>query len=123
MPRHATGKSIDKAAVKAMVERIIVAESNGNLHAKNKRSSAGATEFLDETWLEAVRRHRRDLIDGRSDNEVLDLRRDPELAREIAARVVEEHAAMLINRNRLVTPGSLYLGRHGAIVPAPVYGR
>lgn len=30
MPHHATGKSIDKAAVKAMVERIIVAESNGN---------------------------------------------------------------------------------------------
>lgn len=93
-----------------MVERIIVAESNGDPNARNKRSSAtGAAQFLDDTWLEAVRRHRRDLIQGRSDKEALDLRRDPELAREITARVVEEYAAMLNKRGLPITPGSLYL--------------
>jgi hypothetical protein len=107
---HLNGESIDKTAVKALVERIIVAESNGDPNARNKRSSAtGAAQFLDDTWLEAVRRHRRDLIQGRSDKEALDLRRDPELAREITARVVEEYAAMLNKRGLPITPGSLYL--------------
>ncbi|WP_194462142.1 hypothetical protein [Bradyrhizobium sp. CCBAU 53340] len=77
---HLNGKSIDKTAEKAMVECIIVAESNGDPNKKNKRSSAtGAAQFLDETWLEAVGRHRRDLIQGRSDKEILELRRDLEL--------------------------------------------
>ncbi|MCE3257801.1 MAG: hypothetical protein K0Q64_1884 [Nitrobacter vulgaris] len=107
---HLNGKFIDKTAVKALVERIIIAESNGDPNARNKRSSAtGAAQFLDDTWLEAVRRYRRDLIQGRSDKEVLDLRRDSELAREVAARVVEEYAAMLNKRDLPITAGSLYL--------------
>lgn len=104
------GKSIDRAAAKALVERIIIAESNGDPNAKNKRSSAtGAAQFLDDTWLEAVRRHRRDLIQGRSDKGVLDLRGNAELTRDIAARLVEDYAAMLTKRGLPVTPGSLYL--------------
>ena len=107
---HWNEKSIDKMTATALVDRIIVAESNGDPNARNKRSSAtGAAQFLDDTWLEAVRRHRRDLIQGRSDKEVLDLRRDPELAREIATRLVEDYAAMLNKRGLPITPGSLYL--------------
>ena len=107
---HLNGGSTDKAAVKALVERIIAIESNGDPNAKNKRSSAtGAGQFLDDTWLEAVRRHRRDLIQGRSDKEVLELRRDAELTREIATRLVEQYATMLSKRRLPITPGSLYL--------------
>jgi len=103
-------KSVDRTAAKALVERIILAESNGDPNARNRRSSAtGAAQFLDDTWLEAVRRHRRDLIRGRTDKEVLDLRRDAELAREIATRLIEEYAAMLTKRGLPITPGSLYL--------------
>src|SRR6195256_1289257 len=65
-------------AVKAVVERIIAVESSGDSNAKNKRSSAtGAGQFLDETWLEMIRTYRRDLVEGRSDREILELRRDP----------------------------------------------
>jgi hypothetical protein len=107
---HSNGRPIDKTAVKALVERIIAIESNGDPNAKNKMSSAtGAGQFLDDTWLEAVRRHRRDLIRGRSDKEVLELRRDAELAREIVTRLVEQYATMLSKRGLPVTPGSLYL--------------
>jgi hypothetical protein len=107
---HLNGEPIDKTAVKALVERIIAIESNGDPNAKNKRSSAaGAGQFLDDTWLEAVRRHRRDLIQGRNDKEVLELRRDAELAREIVARLVEQYATMLSKRGLPITPGSLYL--------------
>lgn len=102
--------SIDKAAAKALVERIILAESNGDPNARNKRSSAtGAAQFLDDTWRAAVRRHRRDLIQGRNDKEILDLRRDLELTREIATRLVEDYAAILNKRGLPITPGTLYL--------------
>jgi hypothetical protein len=98
------------AAVKILVERIITVESNGDPNAKNKRSSAtGAGQFIDDTWLEAVRRHRRDLLAGRSDKDILELRRDAGLSREIVTRLVGEYAAMLSRRGLPVTPGSLYL--------------
>jgi len=101
---------VHTAAVDAVVERIIQAESNGDPNAKNKRSTAtGAGQFLDATWLEMMRAHRPDLVKGRGEKEILDLRRDPELAREITARFVERNAAALSKRGLPVTPGTLYL--------------
>jgi hypothetical protein len=104
---RATIAAID---VKALVERIIKVESTGIANKKNKLSSAtGAGQFLDDTWLEAVRKHRRDLIKGRSDKELLKLRRDAELTREIITRLVEQYAGTLQKRDLPLTPGSLYL--------------
>ena len=83
---------------------------NGDPNAKNKRSSAtGAGQFIDDTWLEAVRKHRRDLIEGRSQNEVSELRRDATLTREIMTHQVRQYATTLAKRGLPVTPGSLYL--------------
>ena len=101
--------SFGNGAVKAIVERIIVVESGGDSNARNKRSSAtGAGQFLDETWLEMIRTYRRDLVEGRSEREILELRRDPGLTRAIITRLVEQNAAMLKNRGLPVTPGTLY---------------
>jgi curved DNA-binding protein CbpA len=97
-------------ARKPLVERIIAVESSGDPNAKNKRSSAtGAGQFLDETWLEMIGTYRPDLVQGRSEKEILELRRDPELAYEIVARLVEQNAAVLKKRALPVTPGTLYL--------------
>ena len=102
--------SFGNGAVKAIVERIIVVESDGDSNAKNKRSSAtGAGQFLDETWLEMIRTYRRDLVGDRSEKEILELRRDPALTRAIMTRLVEQNAAMLKKRGLPVTPGTLYL--------------
>ena len=102
--------SFGNGTVKAIVERIIVVESDGDSNAKNKRSSAtGAGQFLDETWLEMIRTYRRDLVGGRSEKEILELRLDPELTRAIMMRLVEQNAAMLKKRGLPVTPGTLYL--------------
>ncbi len=108
------------AAVKAVVERILIVESNGDPNAKNRRSSAtGAGQFLDGTWLETIRMHRPDLVKGRNEKQLLELRRELELSREIATRLVERNAAMLSKRGLSVTPGTLYLtyfaGPAGAI--------
>ena len=102
--------SFGNGAVKAIVERIIVVESGGDSNARNKRSSAtGAGQFLDETWLEMIRTYRSDLVRGRSEKEILELRRDPALTRAIMTRLVEQNAAMLKKRGLPVTPGTLYL--------------
>ena len=97
-------------AIDTVVDRIIGVESDGDPNAKNKRSSAtGLGQFLDETWLDMIRAHRPDLAKGRSQEEVLELRRDAKIAREITARFTERNAGMLRKRGLPVTPGTLYL--------------
>jgi hypothetical protein len=97
-------------AIDTVVDRIIGVESDGDPNAQNKRSSAtGLGQFLDETWLDMIRAHRPDLAKGRSQAEVLELRRDAKIAREITARFTERNAGMLRKRGLPVTPGTLYL--------------
>jgi hypothetical protein len=109
-----------------MVERIIEVESSGDANAKNKRTSAtGLGQFLNETWLDLIRAYRPDLIGGRSTDEILELRRDVKLNREITIRFVERNAAMLERRGLPVTPGTIYLAHFAggggavAILSAP----
>ena len=102
---EAAGPTID-----AVVERIIGVESHGDPNAKNERSSAtGLGQFLDETWLDMIRAHRPDLAKGRSQDEILELRRDAKVAREITARFTQRNIEMLRKRGLPVTPGTLYL--------------
>src|SRR6266511_3310672 len=97
-------------AINAVVERIIGVESDGDPNAKNKRSSTTRLgQFLDETWLDMIRAHRPDLAKGRSQAEILELRRDAKVAREITARFTERNAEMLRKRGLPVTAGTLYL--------------
>ncbi|PWT81253.1 MAG: hypothetical protein C5B58_10110 [Acidobacteria bacterium] len=108
------------AAVSALVERIVAVESNGDPNAKNSRSSAmGLGQFLDETWLDLVRASRPDLTRGRTAIEILELRREPKLAREIIARFVGRNIAVLRQRHLPVTAGTVYLahfaGSAGAV--------
>jgi hypothetical protein len=99
-----------REAIQAVVERIIGVESDGDPNAKNKRSSAtGLGQFLDETWLDMIGAHRPDLAKGRSQAEILELRRDAKIAREITARLTERNAEVLRKRGLPVTPGTLYL--------------
>ena len=112
-------------AVLLVVERIIHAESSGNARAKNPRSSAtGAGQFLDETWLDLIRKYRPDL-NGLDNAEVLRLRYDPALARAMTLRLVERNAATLRNKGLPITPATLYLAHFAggagaaAILSAP----
>ena len=106
--------------IDTVVDQIIKVESGGDPNLKNKRSSAtGLGQFLDETWLFLIRTHRPDLARERTEAEVLDLRRDPSVAREITARFTERNANVLKRRGLPVTPGTLYLahfaGAAGAV--------
>jgi hypothetical protein len=115
-----------REAVNAGAKRIIGVGSNGNPNAKNSRSSAtGTGQFLDETWLDLIRTYRPDLIRTHSEKEVLELRREAGLAREMTTRFVERNAAMLRQRGLPVTPGTIYLAHFAggagavAILSAP----
>jgi hypothetical protein len=110
----------DRAAVNAVVERIIAVESDGDPNAKNSHSSAtGGGQFLNDTWLELIREYRPDLTRGRSEAETLQLRRDTKLAREITTRLVERNATMLRQRGLPISAGAVYLahfaGAAGAV--------
>ena len=107
-------------AIHAVVEQIIRAESNGDPNAKNRRSTAaGLGQFLEETWLDMIRTHRPDLAKGRSQAEILELRLDAKIVREITVRLSERNAEVLKRRGLPVTPGTLYLahfaGAAGAV--------
>jgi hypothetical protein len=98
------------AAIDVIVERIIKVESNGDPNLTNKRSSAvGLGQFLNETWLDLIRTYRPDLARERSEDEILELRRDANIARQITMRFTEQNASMLRRRGLPVTPGTLYL--------------
>jgi hypothetical protein len=112
--------TFDALNINAVVDQIIKVESNGDPNAKNKRSSAaGLGQFLDETWLLLIRAYRPDLSKQRTEGEILALRRDPSVAREITVRFTERNARVLRKRGLPVTPGTLYLahfaGAAGAV--------
>jgi hypothetical protein len=106
--------------IDTVADQIIKVESNGDANAKNKRSSAtGLGQFVNETWLILIRAHRPDLVKDRTEGEILEMRRDASLAREITVRFTERNAWTLRRRGLPVTPGTLYLahfaGSAGAI--------
>jgi hypothetical protein len=106
-PHDQKGLAVD---INTVAERIIKVESNGDRDAKNKRSSAtGLGQFVNETWLILIRAHRPDLVEGRSEAEILEMRRDAGIAREITVRFTERNAWILRRRGLPVTAGALYL--------------
>jgi len=83
----------------AIEQRIINAESDGRRHARNPNSSAyGPGQFISSTWLNMIARYRPDLMQGRSQAEVLALRSDPALNEEMTKRYGEENGRYLAGR-------------------------
>jgi hypothetical protein len=123
-PYYRDGQPTD--GLETVVERIMFIESNGDPNMRHNRTSAtGLGQFLDETWLDMIRAYRPDVLGGRSQAEVLGLRNDPNLARDITARFAEQNIVMLRRRGLPVTAGAVYLAHFAggagaaAILSAP----
>lgn len=98
------------APISSIVDRIIGVESAGDPTAKNPRSSAeGPGQFIDKTWLSMMQRYRPDLVSGRSRTEILRLKRDSSLSREMTERYAEENAHYLRSNGISDAPGNVYL--------------
>jgi hypothetical protein len=90
----------------AVTNRIISIEGQG----PNGKSSANGTgQFIDSTWLDVLKRNRPDLAAGRSDQDLLLLRNDKQLAREMVGKYQAENAGALKSAGLPATPGNLYL--------------
>jgi hypothetical protein len=107
-------------AVGTVVDRIIGVESGGSATAKNPNSSAsGIGQFLDSTWVQTIRQHRPDIAAGKSAAQIIALKTDPVLGREMTAAFTQDNADYLTNRGLATTPGNIYLahflGAGGAV--------
>ena len=103
-----------------LVDKIISAESGGNPNARNPHSSAGgAGQFIDSTFLSMMRKHRPDLVAGKSNADILALKFDPAISREMTSAYASDNAGILSKAGLPVTPGSTYLahfaGPQGAL--------
>jgi murein DD-endopeptidase MepM/ murein hydrolase activator NlpD len=111
----------DDAAVETLVDRIIRVESGGNARAKNPLSSAeGLGQFIDSTWIRMMNTYRPDLVASLSRAQLLELKFDPTLSREMVRNLAREGEAYLKARGHHITAGRLYLchflGMQGASV-------
>ena len=103
-----------------LIDQIISVESGGKSDATNPRSTAvGPGQFTEGTWLDTITKNRPDLVQGKSRDEILAMRTDPDLSREMTGALANQNAGILSNAGVAVTPGSTYLahfaGPKGAI--------
>lgn len=99
-----------KTTGEQVVDRIVGVESGGKATAKNSRSSAlGPGQFIDATWLSLIKETKPELAAGRSDAELLDLRTDPKLSRQMVDAYAQKNAAYLQSQGIQATPGNIYL--------------
>lgn len=102
--------AVGSDAIGVVVGKIIGVESGGNAKAKNPNSSAaGLGQFIDSTWLNMVRKYRPDIAGGKSNAELIALKTNPQLSREMTTAYTRENAQFLANQGIQQTPGNIYL--------------
>ena len=98
------------AAVETLTDRIVHVESGGSARAKNPLSSAtGAGQFISKTWIRMMNTYRPDLARSLSTADLLALRYDATLSREMVRNLAREGEAYLRARGHQITAGRLYL--------------
>lgn len=94
----------------AIVDGVIGSESGGDPNARNPLSSAtGSGQFINSTWLNMTKKHAPNLVAGKSDQEILALRTNPSLSREMTKAYAMENAEALRASGMEVTPGTIKL--------------
>lgn len=105
-----SGSTGGSKAAEVLVNKIIRVESAGNATAKNPLSTAtGLGQFIESTWLRMIRTYRPDLSKSLTRAEILALRTDPTLSREMVHNLARENEAKLKSRGHAITAGRLYL--------------
>lgn len=95
---------------KQAAARIAGIESSGDANAKNPRSSAtGPGQFINSTWLGLMRETRPDLTAGRSEADILAMRKDPKIALEMTEAYARRNGLVLERAGIEATPANLYL--------------
>lgn len=91
-------------------DKTIGAESGGDPNSKNDKSSAsGLGGFIDSTWIAIMQSARPDLTQGKTSQEILALKSDPDLQRQMVDAYGNQNAAILDKAGLPVTDGTKYL--------------
>lgn len=99
--------SVSKTVSDETLNCIVQIESGGNPNAKAATSTAlGLGQFLNQTWLNVVEKHRPDVMSDRTTNDVLNMRRNASLSIEMLARFTEDNLKLV---GRGASGGDLYL--------------
>ncbi|MER8433118.1 M23 family metallopeptidase [Mesorhizobium caraganae] len=97
-------------AVETLTDRIVHVESGGSARAKNPLSSAtGAGQFISKTWIRMMNTYRPELARSLSTADLLALRYDATISREMVRNLAREGEAYLKARGHQITAGRLYL--------------
>ncbi len=107
--------AIDQASL--AVNPMVGGESGFKVNAQNPTSSAsGLGQFIDSTWTSMITKYRPDLLEGRTPEEVLALKTDPNfnndqetLSLDMTEEYAKENALNLLNKGQPVNTGTIYL--------------
>jgi hypothetical protein len=105
---------------KVFLDRLMLAESGGRLFARNPATGAfGPYQFLASTFLDVVQRNFPEIIAGKSNAEILDLRANAIVSRNAALIYTRENGRFLAEHGAAVTAGTLrlafFVGPGGAL--------
>lgn len=108
-----------RQVAKQSLARTIRLESGGDPNAKNPKSSAtGLGQFIESTWLNVIGRNRPDLTRGKTREQILALRTDPAIAKEMTEAYATENAIGLFNSGLPVTEQTVYWAHHFGLAGA-----
>lgn len=95
-PPGGAAASPNATPVGAYLDKVIQPESGGNPNAKNPNSSAGGLlQFTDDSWLKTIKAARPDLAQGKTDAQLLALKMDPTLNKEMGVPYTQANLARL----------------------------
>lgn len=91
------------------LDQMIGVESGGKANAKNKDSSAtGPMQFIADTWVNEIAKQRPDLYRANSRAQLLEMRKDPTLVREIGKNFTLDNIEALRAEGIDITKGTVY---------------
>lgn len=107
------------AGTEDTLARIRKRESGGRDDARAPTSSAtGRYQYTSGTWLDSIKRYKPEWAEGRSDEELLTMRNDPNAQEDIMRKDLARHTALLENNGFDASPGNLYAMHHLGIAGA-----
>lgn len=108
-----------RQVAKQSLARTIRLESGGDPNARNPKSTAtGLGQFIESTWLNVIARNRPDLTRGKTREQILALRTDPVISREMTEAYATENAIGLFNSGLPVTEQTVYWAHHFGLAGA-----
>lgn len=103
-------------ALSGAAGKIVGAESGYKANARNPNSTAtGGGQFIESTWVDVLSRNRPDLVKGKSRQQILEMRNNLELSKQMTEALAGENMQGLQKAGLPVTEGTIYLSHFAGL--------